>query len=69
MSRRLKPSPTRCSPIVKSSAKRTPGPNVRDAYVAGGITGAPNASLSFSELKEAAAMEQYGETMGWSTRE
>ena len=46
------------------------GPNiVRDAYVAGGITGAPNASLSFSELKEAAAMEQYGETMGWSTRE
>lgn len=46
------------------------GPNiVRNAYVAGGITGAPNASLSFSELKEAAAMEQYGETMGWSTRE
>ena len=46
------------------------GPNiVRDAYIAGGITGAPNASLSFSELKEAAAMEQYGETMGWSTRE
>ena len=46
------------------------GPNImRDAYAAGGITGVPNASLSFSELKEAAAMEHYGQTMGWSAHE
>lgn len=38
---------------------------VRNAYAENGITGTPNASFSFSELKEAAAMEKDGEAMGW----
>ena len=47
------------------------GPSIaKDSYAALGIRGVPStASLSYTELKEQAALEHYGNAMGWTRNE